>query len=256
MAREALDDAGAARRSRASASPTSARPWWPGTRAPASRCTARSSGRTAAPPRAATSCARPGASRSFRERTGLVLDPYFSGHEDRVAAARGRRAAPERGVRHRSTPGSSSSSPAAHVTDYSNASRTLLFDIRTLELGPGAVRDPGRAPGVAARARAERARCYGEHRRELGGSVPVAGIAGDQQAALYGQACHTPGLGKNTYGTGSFVLQNAGARGAAAGGRAAHHRGLGGGGPRGLRARGGDLRDRRGGAVAARRRSA
>jgi glycerol kinase len=51
---------------------------------------------------------------------------------------------------------------------------------------------------------------YGET-SEFGGSVPVAGIAGDQQAALYGQACHEPGLGKNTYGTGSFVLQNAGA---------------------------------------------
>jgi glycerol kinase len=50
---------------------------------------------------------------------------------------------------------------------------------------------------------------YGET-TEFGGSVPVAGIAGDQQAALYGQACHSPGLGKNTYGTGSFVLENAG----------------------------------------------
>ena len=50
---------------------------------------------------------------------------------------------------------------------------------------------------------------YGET-SEFGGSVPVAGIAGDQQAALYGQACHETGLGKNTYGTGSFVLQNAG----------------------------------------------
>ena len=53
------------------------------------------------------------------------------------------------------------------------------------------------------------AHVYGET-TEFGGSVPVAGIAGDQQAALYGQACHTPGLGKNTYGTGSFVLENAG----------------------------------------------
>ena len=51
---------------------------------------------------------------------------------------------------------------------------------------------------------------FGDH-RPSGGPVPVAGIAGDQQAALYGQACHTAGLGKNTYGTGSFLLQNAGA---------------------------------------------
>ena len=63
---------------------------------------------------------------------------------------------------------------------------------------------------------------YGET-SEFGGSVPVAGIAGDQQAALYGQACHEPGLGKNTYGTGSFVLENAGRRRAGAGRGAAHH---------------------------------
>jgi glycerol kinase len=96
------------------------------------------------------------------------------------------------------------------VTDYSNASRTLLFDIKRLSwddelcelLGvlPDSLPDPMPSAHV-----------YGKT-SEFGGSVPVAGIAGDQQAALYGQACHEAGLGKNTYGTGSFVLENAGGR--------------------------------------------
>jgi glycerol kinase len=94
------------------------------------------------------------------------------------------------------------------VTDYTNASRTLLFDIRELtwdaELCEILGIDPDSLPEPL-----PSAHVYGET-SEFGGSVPVAGIAGDQQAALYGQACHAPGLGKNTYGTGSFVLENAG----------------------------------------------
>jgi glycerol kinase len=95
-----------------------------------------------------------------------------------------------------------------HVTDYSNASRTLLFDI-------GALRWDGELCellGVPLESLPEplpSAHPYGET-AEFGGSVPVAALAGDQQAALYGQACHEEGLGKNTYGTGSFLLQNAG----------------------------------------------
>jgi len=95
-----------------------------------------------------------------------------------------------------------------HVTDYSNASRTLLFDIRDrswdhelcelLSVEPDSLPDPLPSAHV-----------YGET-SEFGGTVPVAGMAGDQQAALYGQACHEAGMGKNTYGTGSFLLQNAG----------------------------------------------
>ncbi len=98
-----------------------------------------------------------------------------------------------------------------HLTDCSNASRTLLYDI-------GAGRwDDGLCEllGVPQRALPEvrpSIGSFGTTRPEAmhGHAVPVAGIAGDQQAALYGQACHEPGLGKNTYGTGSFVLQNAG----------------------------------------------
>ncbi|HYP49143.1 MAG TPA: FGGY-family carbohydrate kinase, partial [Thermoleophilaceae bacterium] len=96
-----------------------------------------------------------------------------------------------------------------HVTDLSNASRTLLFDINRrawdAELCELLGVDPASLPEAL-----PSAHVYGET-SAFGGSVPVAGIAGDQQAALYGQACHEPGLGKNTYGTGSFVLENAGA---------------------------------------------
>ena len=142
----------------------------------------------------------------FRERTGLVLDPYFSGTKIEWLIKEG-------GV----DPGAAFGTidswlifklTGRHVTDYSNASRTLLFDINELSwdrelcelLGvePDSLPDPLPSAHV-----------YGET-TVFGGKVPVAGIAGDQQAALYGQACHEAGLGKNTYGTGSFVLENAG----------------------------------------------
>jgi glycerol kinase len=142
----------------------------------------------------------------FRERTGLVLDPYFSGTKMEWLVK-------EAGVDPSAAFGTIDSwlvfkLTGRHVTDYSNASRTLLFDIgelswdrelcELLSVEPDSLPDPLPSAHV-----------YGET-SEFGGSVPVAGIAGDQQAALYGQACHEPGLGKNTYGTGSFVLENAG----------------------------------------------
>jgi glycerol kinase len=138
-----------------------------------------------------------------RERTGLVLDPYFSGTKIEWLLREG-------GVPADAAFGTIDSwlvfkLTGEHVTDYSNASRTLLFDIgrrqwdgelcELLGVDPGSLPEPRPSAEV-----------YGETER----AVPVAGIAGDQQAALYGQACHEPGLGKNTYGTGSFVLQNAG----------------------------------------------
>jgi glycerol kinase len=144
---------------------------------------------------------------TFRERTGLVLDPYFSGtkiewllREGGVDPAKAAFGTIDSWLVHKLT--------GRHVTDYTNASRTLLFDIRKREWDPELCEllsvDPSSLPEAL-----PSAHVYGET-GELGGSVPVAGIAGDQQAALYGQACHEPGLGKNTYGTGSFVLQNAG----------------------------------------------
>ena len=144
----------------------------------------------------------------FRERTGLVLDPYFSGTKIEwlvkhggVDPSRARFGTIDSWLVHKLT--------GRHVTDYSNASRTLLFDIRELAWDPELCELLGVEPGCLPEPLPS-AHVYGEA-TEFGGSVPVAGIAGDQQAALYGQACHEPGLGKNTYGTGSFVLENAGA---------------------------------------------
>ena len=101
---------------------------------------------------------------------------------------------------------------AVHVTDYSNASRTMLFNIHDARLGrrtfcnefdiPRAMlpRGPPQQRGL----RPDRRRaCFG-------GAIPIAGDAGDQQAATFGQACFAPGMAKNTYGTGCFLLMNTG----------------------------------------------
>jgi glycerol kinase len=143
-----------------------------------------------------------------RERTGLVLDPYFSGtkiewlvKEGGVDPSKAAFGTIDSWLIHKLCDG-------RFATDYTNASRTLLFDIGKLEWS-GELCD---MLGVDARCLPEP--CPSAHEfgttSIFGGSVPVAGVAGDQQAALYGQACQEPGLGKNTYGTGSFVLENAG----------------------------------------------
>jgi glycerol kinase len=147
-------------------------------------------------------------------RTGLVIDAYFSGTKlkwllDHVPGARARAV---RGELAFGTVDSwlvwNLSGGAAHVTDVSNASRTMLFDIHRGDWDDEllALLDVPRAvlprvvssSGVSAQAAVQ------------GASVPVAGIAGDQQAALFGQACLEPGLAKNTYGTGCFLLLNTG----------------------------------------------
>jgi glycerol kinase len=141
-----------------------------------------------------------------RARTGLVIDPYFSGTKiewllQNVEAARN------------AVFGTIDSWLAfkltgRHVTDFSNASRTMLFDIRRrdwdAELCELLGVDPDSLPEAA-----PSSQLYGTT-DAFGGDVPVAGMAGDQQAALFGQACQRPGMAKNTYGTGSFVLLNAG----------------------------------------------
>jgi glycerol kinase len=142
----------------------------------------------------------------FRERTGLVLDAYFSGTKYEWLLREG-------GVGERALFGTIDAwlvfkLTGRHATDYSNASRTLLFNIRELAWD-GELCELLRVPVGSLPEALPSAHLYGET-SEFGGSVPVAGIAGDQQAALYGQACHEPGLGKNTYGTGNFLLQNAG----------------------------------------------
>jgi glycerol kinase len=154
----------------------------------------------------------------IRDRTGLVLDAYFSATKiawilDHVPGAR---VAAERGDLAFGTVDSwlvwKLTGGAVHATDRTNASRTLLLDLDSLawdrELAealrvPVAVL-PQVHPSVAR---------YGETLPELlGASVPILGVAGDQQAALFGQACWHPGLAKNTYGTGCFLLLHTGAR--------------------------------------------
>ncbi|MFL5883482.1 MAG: glycerol kinase GlpK [Thermoleophilaceae bacterium] len=142
-----------------------------------------------------------------RERTGLVLDPYFSGtkiewliREGGVDPSRVAFGTIDSWLLYRLT--------GKHVTDYSNASRTLLFDIHSLEWSEELC-ELLSVPLESLPEPVPSSRVYGKT-TELGGEVPVAGVAGDQQAALYGQACAQAGLAKNTYGTGSFLLQNAG----------------------------------------------
>jgi glycerol kinase len=142
----------------------------------------------------------------IRERTGLTIDPYFSGTKIEWLLRNAERA--KRAVFGTVDSWLLFKLTGEHLTDYTNASRTMLFDIRRLEwdteicglLGI----DPSRLP--QARPSSD---VFGTT-PEFGGEVPVAGVAGDQQAALFGQACHQPGMAKNTYGTGSFVLLNSG----------------------------------------------
>jgi glycerol kinase len=141
-----------------------------------------------------------------RKRTGLTIDPYFSGTkiEWLLRNAEGI----ERAVFGTIDSWLLFKLTGRHVTDYTNASRTMLFDIGRLawdeELCGLLGIDPGRLPQPL-----PSAHVFGTT-SEFGGEVPVAGVAGDQQAALFGQACQRPGMAKNTYGTGSFVLLNTG----------------------------------------------
>jgi glycerol kinase len=143
-----------------------------------------------------------------RERTGLVIDPYFSATKIEWLLRNGE--GMERAVFGTIDSWLLFKLTGRHATDETNASRTMLFDIRKRrwdgELCDLFGVDPGRLPEPL-----PSAHVYGTT-SEFGGEVPVAGIAGDQQAALFGQACHRAGTAKNTYGTGSFVLLNSGAQ--------------------------------------------
>lgn len=152
----------------------------------------------------------------FREKTGLVLDAYFSGTKIKhlLDSIDGARAKAERGDLLFGTVDTfltwRLSGGKLHVTDYSNASRTLLFNIKTLDWDDELLRilNVPRAMLPTVRPSSE---VYGStDAAVLGASVPIAGIAGDQQAATFGQACFKPGQAKNTYGTGCFMLLNTG----------------------------------------------
>jgi glycerol kinase len=150
-----------------------------------------------------------------RTRTGLVLDPYFSATKiewllENVDGLR------ERAETGRAVFGTVDSwlifkLTGELATDPSNASRTMLFDIRAGKWDPELL-DLFGVPEQAVPHVRPSCGVLGTTRADAlhGHTVPIAGVAGDQQAALFGQACLDPGLGKNTYGTGSFVLQNAG----------------------------------------------
>ncbi len=154
----------------------------------------------------------------FRKKTGLLLDPYFSGTKIRwiLDHTEGARERAERGELCFGTVDSwliyKLTKGRVHVTDYSNASRTLLFNINTLSWDrelcdfleiPMALLPEARPSSFL----------YGKSEPEFfGGEVPIAGAAGDQQAALFGQTCFLEGEAKNTYGTGCFMLMNTGER--------------------------------------------
>jgi glycerol kinase len=153
-----------------------------------------------------------------RERTGLVIDAYFSASKlawilDNVPGAR---ASAEAGRLAFGTVDSwlvwKLTSGAAHITDVSNASRTMLFNINTLDWDDDLLRLINVPRSMLPQVRAS-SEVYARVTAAPGlEGLPVAGIAGDQQAALFGQMCVSPGLTKNTYGTGCFLLQNTGER--------------------------------------------
>ncbi len=169
--------------------------------------------------RTADECARlkrEGHAARVAAKTGLVLDPYFSGTKlawllDHVDGARERA---ERGELAFGTIDTwlawKLSGGRLHVTDQTNASRTLLYDI-----GAGVWDDEllalFRVPrAVLPEVRPSSGVIGAAEPRFLDAALPIAGIAGDQQAALFGQACHAPGMAKNTYGTGCFMLLHTG----------------------------------------------
>jgi glycerol kinase len=157
----------------------------------------------------------------FRSRTGLPLDAYFSGPKiahllDAVPGARSRA---ERGELAFGTvdsfllwrlTGGTAARGAVHATDVSNASRTLLFDIHRLAWDEGLLGLVGVPAALLPEVRPTSGP-FGETAPELfGRAIPITALAGDQQAATFGQACFAPGQAKNTYGTGAFLLLNTG----------------------------------------------
>lgn len=153
---------------------------------------------------------------TFRQKTGLVIDAYFSGTKlkwilDNVDGARARAekgellfGTVETWLIWKLTKGQ------VHVTDYSNASRTLLFNINTLEWDEEILKELNIPKCMLPEAKPSSCKYGMADSSFFGGEIPIAGAAGDQQAALFGQTCFTAGEAKNTYGTGCFMLMNTG----------------------------------------------
>ena len=152
----------------------------------------------------------------FRQKTGLIIDAYFSGTKikwilDNVEGARERAekgellfGTVETWLIWKLTKGK------VHVTDYSNASRTLLFNINTLEWDDEILEILNIPKSMLPTVKPSSYVYGNSHSKFFGGEIPVAGAAGDQQAALFGQTCFYAGEVKNTYGTGCFMLMNTG----------------------------------------------
>ena len=157
-----------------------------------------------------------GMEEKVRETTGLIPDAYFSGSKiawilDHVPGARERA---EKGELAFGTVDSwliwNLTKGQVHVTDYTNASRTMLYDIRKLKWDQE-IPDYFGIPAAMLPEVKPSSHIFGYTSEEiLGGRIPIAGVAGDQQAALFGQCCFKPGEVKNTYGTGCFLLMNTG----------------------------------------------
>ena len=158
-----------------------------------------------------------GLEKVFHSKTGLVVDPYFSATKVKwlLDHTQGLRARAERGQIAFGTIDSwlvwKLTGGRSHITDYSNASRTLLYNIHTLVWDEELLKILD-VPAALLPEVKPSSQVYGETDPAIffGQQIPVAGIAGDQQAALFGQACYREGSAKNTYGTGSFVLLNTG----------------------------------------------
>ena len=151
----------------------------------------------------------------YRSRTGLVLDPYFSGTKIKYLLHKHKlRARAEKGeilagtivtfLLWRLTGGE------VHATDPSNASRTLLYNIHSGDWDEELLGPLGVPRAMLPEVRDSSGLFGHSDKKLLGASLPIAGIAGDQQAATFGQGCFKPGMVKNTYGTGCFLLMNTG----------------------------------------------
>ncbi len=152
----------------------------------------------------------------IRKNTGLVIDAYFSGTKIKwlLDNVKGARAKAKKGDLLFGTIDTwlvwKLTGGKVHVTDYSNASRTLLYNIKKLDWDKKLLKTMDIPVSMLPKV-CPSSEVYGETDSKLfGKSIPIAGIAGDQQAALFGQACHEVGMAKNTYGTGCFMLMNTG----------------------------------------------
>jgi glycerol kinase len=156
-----------------------------------------------------------GQSRKILEKTGLIIDSYFSATKVRwiLENVKGARKLAEDGQLAFGTIDSwlvwNLTRGQLHITDVSNASRTMLFNIHTLKWDEELLRIFNIPASMLPEVRSS-SEIYGKTEGQFATSIPVAGIAGDQQAALFGQMCIEPGMVKNTYGTGCFMMMNIG----------------------------------------------